>query len=57
LCADFSSNGYTLATGGEDNMIRIWDLRRKACMQPIPAHSKLISDVKFEPNHVKKLFI
>ena len=29
LASDFSWNGYQLATGGDDNMLRIWDLRRR----------------------------
>ncbi|KAI3472236.1 hypothetical protein Pfo_029724 [Paulownia fortunei] len=47
--AIFSPNGYHLATGGEDNTCRIWDLRKRKCLYIIPAHSNLISQVKFEP--------
>lgn len=49
LGVSFSPNGYHLATGGEDNTCRIWDLRKKKSMYTIPAHSNLISQVKFEP--------
>lgn len=45
----FSPNGYHLATGGEDNTCRIWDLRKRKSLYTIPAHSNLISQVKFEP--------
>lgn len=45
----FSPNGYHLASGGEDNSCRIWDLRKRKCLYIIPAHSNLISQVKFEP--------
>lgn len=38
-----------MATGGEDNTCRIWDLRKKKSLYIIPAHSNLISQVKFEP--------
>lgn len=49
LALSFSANGHYLATGGEDNTCRIWDLRKKKSVYIIPAHSKLISQVKFEP--------
>lgn len=42
-------HGYHLATGGEDNTCRIWDLRKKRSLYTIPAHSNLISQIKFEP--------
>lgn len=50
LGADFSPNGYHLATGGEDNTCRIWDLRKRKTLYIIPAHANLISQVKFEPH-------
>lgn len=49
LSADFSPNGYHLATGGEDNTCRIWDLRKRKTLYIIPAHANLVSQVKFEP--------
>jgi WD40 repeat protein len=33
LSASFSPNGYHLATGSDDNTVRIWDLRRKAAVR------------------------
>ena len=51
LCSSFSNNGYHLATGSDDNTIRLWDLRRKNCFYIIPAHTKLISDITFQPNN------
>jgi U4/U6 small nuclear ribonucleoprotein PRP4 len=48
LGISFSPNGYHLATGGEDNTCRIWDIRKKKSLYTIPAHSNLISQVKFE---------
>jgi WD40 repeat protein len=50
LGISFSPNGYHLATGGEDNTCRIWDIRKKKSLYTIPAHSNLISQVKFEPH-------
>lgn len=49
LGLSFSPNGYHLASGGEDNTCRIWDLRKRKSLYVIPAHSNLISQVKFEP--------
>ncbi|CAI9101816.1 OLC1v1039233C1 [Oldenlandia corymbosa var. corymbosa] len=48
LGVSFSPNGYHLASGGEDNTCRVWDLRKKRSLCIIPAHSNLISQVKFE---------
>ena len=49
LGVDFSPNGYHLATGGEDHTCRIWDLRKKGCLYVIPAHTSLVSALKWEP--------
>ncbi|KAJ0978012.1 hypothetical protein J5N97_013486 [Dioscorea zingiberensis] len=49
LSVSFSPDGYHLATGSEDNTCRIWNLRKRKCEFVIPAHSHLISQVKYEP--------
>jgi len=46
----FLPSGWHLATGGDDNQLKIWDLRKKVSVATIPAHNKLISDIKFEDN-------
>lgn len=48
---DFAADGYHVATGSEDNSVKIWDLRQRKCMYTIPAHKNLVSKVKFQPNH------
>lgn len=48
LGIDFSSNGYHIATASEDNSCKIWDLRKRSILYTIPAHTNLISDVKFQ---------
>ena len=47
LCAEFSPNGFQLATAGDDGTIKIWDLRRKKQAASIPAHSNLITQLRF----------
>ncbi|KAJ8687214.1 hypothetical protein QAD02_023008 [Eretmocerus hayati] len=45
---DFSPNGFHIATGSEDNSCKIWDLRKRSCLYTIPAHTNLISDVRYQ---------
>ncbi len=51
LSSDFHPNGHHLATGSQDNTVRVWDLRMRACLATIPAHVKLVSDVHFDREH------
>jgi len=48
LCAEFSSNGFQLATAGDDGFIKIWDLRKRKQYATIPAHSRSITQLRFE---------
>jgi len=45
---DFSPNGFHIATASEDNTCKIWDLRKRTCIYTIPAHTNLLSDVKYQ---------
>ncbi len=47
LSLSFSPNGYHAATGGDDNTVRIWDLRKNSCVYILPAHTSLVSQVKY----------
>ena len=38
---------YRIATGSEDQKMMIWDLRKRQSVYTIPAHTNLISHVKF----------
>jgi len=49
LSVDFSPNGYQIVTGSDDHTARVWDLRKRGCVYTIPAHSRLISAVRYEP--------
>ena len=44
---DFSKNGFSFASCSGDNSVRIWDLRKKARVEILTAHEKLVSSVKF----------
>lgn len=45
---DFSPNGYHIASASHDNSCKIWDLRRRQPVYTIPAHTNLVSDVKYQ---------
>ncbi|KAJ3253329.1 U4/U6 small nuclear ribonucleoprotein Prp4 [Chytriomyces hyalinus] len=47
LALDWSPNSHVIATGSEDNAIRIWDVRQAKCTYTIPAHTNLVSHLKF----------
>jgi U4/U6 small nuclear ribonucleoprotein PRP4 len=47
VCSEFSPNGFQLATAGDDGTIKIWDLRRRRASASIPAHTNLITQIKF----------
>lgn len=42
---------YQMATGSEDNSVKIWDLRQRKCLYTIPSHTGLVSKVKFQPSN------
>jgi U4/U6 small nuclear ribonucleoprotein PRP4 len=47
VCSEFSPNGFQLATAGDDGTIKIWDLRRRRLSASIPAHTNVITQLKF----------
>lgn len=51
VCAEFSPNGFQLATAGDDGTIKIWDLRKRKQFASIPAHSNLITQLRFDRHH------
>lgn len=52
LAIDFAPNGYHIATGSEDQKVMIWDLRKRKGVYTIPAHTNLISYVKFHDQYL-----
>ncbi|CAG4958401.1 unnamed protein product [Colias eurytheme] len=51
LGVDWSPVGHHLATAAADHQTKIWDLRRRACLYTIPAHTHLLSDVRYQKSH------
>jgi U4/U6 small nuclear ribonucleoprotein PRP4 len=47
LCSEFSPNGFQCASAGDDGTIKIWDMRQRKLYASIPAHSRLITQIKF----------
>jgi U4/U6 small nuclear ribonucleoprotein PRP4 len=47
MSLDWSPNGYQMATGSEDNTIRIWDIRASSTIYTIPAHTNVITQVRY----------
>ena len=45
---DFNCNGYQVATASDDDTCKIWDLRKNSILYTIPAHTNLLSDVRFQ---------
>lgn len=49
LSLDWSPNGHHVASGSEDNSCIIWELRQQRTLYTLPAHSALVSRVRFAP--------
>ncbi|XP_026744914.1 U4/U6 small nuclear ribonucleoprotein Prp4 [Trichoplusia ni] len=48
LGADWAPQGHQLATAAADHQAKIWDLRRRASVYTIPAHTHLLSSVRYQ---------
>lgn len=38
-----------LPSGGDDHTVKVWDLRQRTSVYTIPAHTSLISTVRWQP--------
>lgn len=43
----FSPDGRLLATGGDDNEVKIWDIEKRKCLQSISGHKNKINSITF----------
>ena len=50
-CVAINSTGTMAASGSEDGVAMLWDLRKKKCAGEIRAHSETISSVCFLPDN------
>jgi len=49
-CAMFHPDGLILATGTEDNLIRIWDIKTHKNVATFQGHNNAVSDLRFSEN-------
>jgi U4/U6 small nuclear ribonucleoprotein PRP4 len=51
LNAEFHpTNGFQLASSGDDGTIKIWDIRQRKQLSSIPAHSNIVTQLRFDPD-------
>ncbi len=53
----FFPNCYQIASGSDDNTVKIWDLRKRQSIYTVPAHTKLVSDIKFEDEYEGRVML
>ncbi len=46
----YSPDGQTLASGSNDNTIKLWDVKTGNLLQTLTSHSKLVTSVAYSPN-------
>lgn len=53
ITLDFNhQNAYLMATGGDDNIVKVWDLRKpKIALMSLEGHQNGVQTVAFSPFH------
>lgn len=47
---DISPDGDIFASGGDDKIIKLWDLNHKKILSKLPGHSQGVTSIAFSPN-------
>src|SRR4051794_16515891 len=50
LSVAFSPDGKTLASGGEDKTVRLWDVGTRKLAATLMGHNEIVSSVAFSPD-------
>eukprot|EP00916_Digyalum_oweni_P002128 GHVL01003957.1.p1 GENE.GHVL01003957.1~~GHVL01003957.1.p1 ORF type:complete len:312 (+),score=51.95 GHVL01003957.1:60-995(+) len=53
LCCDFHPYGDFIASGSQDTNLKIWDLRRKSCIQTYKGHKNIMSTLTKRLSNVR----
>ena len=50
VCIEFHPFGEFFASGSTDTNLKVWDVRRKGCLQTYRGHSGAVGAVRFSPD-------
>ena len=52
-CVSFSPDGTKVASGSNDNTVKLWDVTSGECLQTLEGHSHFVKSVSFSPDGTK----